>query len=153
MTIKGIIDELESLLLDASHVPFTNKRILEEDDMIRLLDDLREKLPNALTEANQIVADQQRILEDAQKEANKIIEQAKGYAIKLTDENTIAKQAEEHGSEIINLANQEAAKLQQDAVGYANDVFAHLEGQLEKALEVVRYGHSELNQPKRKKVE
>ena len=42
MTVDGILDELESLLIDASRVPFTNKRIIEEDDVMKLLDYLPE---------------------------------------------------------------------------------------------------------------
>lgn len=150
MTIEEIIDELESLLIDASRVPFTNKRVLEEDDVIRLLDELRGKLPGEITEASQIVAERQRILEQAQEEAQKIIDQAKSYAIKLTDENVIAKQAQDHSNEIIILAHKEAADLKSDAVAYADNVFKHLEGQIERTLEVVRQGHTEINQSKRK---
>lgn len=151
MTFEGILDELESLMIDASRVPFTNKRVLEEDDVIRLLDDLREKLPNEIVEATHIVAERQRILEHAQEEAQKIIEQAKSYAIKLTDENTIAKQAQEHSNEIVILAHKEAADLRDDAVAYADNVFKHLEGQIERTLEVVRQGRSEMNQSKQHK--
>ncbi|WP_378955469.1 ATPase [Pelosinus sp. sgz500959] len=149
MTIDGILDELESLLTDGSRLPFTNKRILEEDDVIRLLDELREKFPDEVAEAAQIVAERQRILEKAQEEARKIVEQAKMYAIKLTDENIIAKQAQEQSNEIVILANKEAADLRNDAISYADSVFKHLEGQIEKTLEVVRQGHNELIQSRR----
>lgn len=150
MTIEGILDELESLLIDASRVPFTNKRIVEEDDVVRLLDELREKLPTSITEASQIVTEKQRILEKAQEEGQKIIDKAKIYALKLTDENVIAKQAQEHSNEIAILAHKEAADLQNDAIAYADNVFKHLEGQIERTLDVVRQGHTELNQSKRK---
>jgi vacuolar-type H+-ATPase subunit H len=150
MTIEEILDELESLLIDSSHVPFTNKIILEEDDVVRLLDELREKLPSEVTEAGHIVAERQRFLDNAQKEAQKIIEQAKAHAEKLTDENIIAKQAQDHSNEIIILAHKEAEELRRDAVGYADNVFKHLEGHMQRALEVVHQGHNELNQPTRK---
>lgn len=150
MTIEGILDELESLVIDSGHVPFTNKRILEEDDIVRLLDELREKLPGELTEANRIVADKQRYLEKAQEEAQKIIDQAKSHAAKLTDENMIAKQAQEHSDQIVLLAHKEADELRKDAVAYASNVFQHLEDHLQRALEVVHQGHKELNQPPRK---
>lgn len=146
MSIDVILDELESLLTDGSRVPFTNKRILEEDDVIRLLDELREKFPNEISEAVQIVAERQRILEKAQEEARKIVEQAKQYATKLTDENAVAKQAQEQSNEIIVAATKEAADLRNDAIAYADSVFRHLEEQIGKTLEVVRHGHSELNQ-------
>ena len=150
MTIEGILDELESLLIDASRVPFTNKRVLEEDDFVRLLDQLREKLPSSITEASQILAERQRILEKAQEEGQKIVDKAKSYAIQLTDENVIAKQAQEHSNEIVTVAQKEANDLQNDAVLYADNVFKHLEGQIERTLEVVRQGHNELNNSRRK---
>lgn len=151
MTINGILDELESLVTDASRMLFTNKRIVEEDDIIRLLDELRDKMPDEINEAAQIVAERQRILEKAQEEARKILEQAKAYAMKLTDENVIAQKAQEQSNEIVILANKEAADLRNDAVAYADSVFKHLEGQIEKTLEVVRQGHNELNPSKRNK--
>ena len=150
MTIEGIVDELESLLLDSRHIPFTNRRVLDEDDVVRLLDELRVKLPIAITEANQVLADRQRILEKAHEEGQKIIDKAKSYAAKLTDENVIAKQAQEHSNEIILLAHKEAADLQNDAIVYADNVFKHLEGQIVRTLEVVRQGHSEVNQSRKK---
>jgi len=150
MTIEGILDELESLLIDASRVPFTNKRILEEDDMVRLLDELRGKLPGEITEATRIVADRQRYLEKAQEEAQNIVEQAKVYAAKLTDENMIAKQAQEHSNEIVIVAHKEADELRKDAVAYADNVFRHLEEHIQRAFEVVQNGHNELNRPIKK---
>jgi cell division septum initiation protein DivIVA len=150
MTIEGILDELESLLIDAARVPFTNKRVLEEDDVARLLDELREALPSTIAEANKIIAERQRILEDAQKEAKSIVEKAKNYTIKLTDENMITKQAQEQSTEILTQAHQQASDLQKDAIAYADQVFKHLSGNLEKALEVVRQGHNELHQPQKK---
>lgn len=150
MTIEGILDELESLLIDASRVPFTNKRILEEDDVVRLLDELRGKLPSEITEASHIVADRQRYLDKAQDEAQKIVEQAKAYAAKLTDENAIARQAQEHSNEMIALAHKEAGELREDAISYADNVFKHLEEHLQRAVEVVHQGHKELKQPTKK---
>lgn len=145
MTIEGILDELESLLIDAARVPFTNKRVLEEDDVARLLDELRDALPGAIAEASKIMTERQRILEEAQKEAQSIVEKAKNYTIKLTDENIITKQAQEQSAEIVTQAQRKACELQNDVMVYADDVFKHLEGNLEKALEVVRQSHSELH--------
>jgi vacuolar-type H+-ATPase subunit H len=150
MTIEGILDELESLLIDAARVPFTNKRVLEEDDVARLLDELREALPGTIAEASKIMAERQRILEEAQIEAKNIIEKAKNYTIKLTDENIITKQAQEQGTEILTQAQKQASDLQNDATVYADDVFKHLEDNLEKALEVVRQGHNELHQSRKR---
>lgn len=150
MTVEEIIDEMEGLLLDASRVPFTNKRVIEEDDLGRLIDELREVLPGELMEANRILSERQRILEDAQKEAQGIIDQGKSYIHRLTDENVIARQAQEQANDILQQAQKDSRDLRSDAVSYADDVFSYLEDNLVKALEVVRQGHGKLHQAQTK---
>lgn len=149
MTIEKLLDDMENLLVEAARVPFTNKRVIEEDDLAKFLDDLRELMPKELDEAKHIVAERQRILDEAQKEAQSIVEQAKTYCIKLTDENLINKQAQEQANELVMQARKTAKDLQSDAVSYADEVFKHVLVHLERTLEVVQQGHRELQQNKK----
>ncbi len=149
MTVEEILEEMENLLLEASRIPFTNKRVIDEDELGRLIDELREVLPGELMEANRVVTERQRILEEAQKEAQGIVDQGKSYITRLTDENAIVRQAQEQAGEIIQQAQKEARDLRADAVVYADDVFCYLEDNFAKALEVVRQGHSKLQQAKK----
>jgi vacuolar-type H+-ATPase subunit H len=146
MSVEQLLDEMDNLLLESGRVPLTNKRIVEEDDLARLLDELREAMPSELAEAQMLVKERERILEDAQREAQKIIEQAKVYIAKMTDENLITKQAEEQADQIITQAHKSAHDLQTDAVNYADEVFKSMEAHIEQTLQVVRQGHSELRQ-------
>lgn len=148
MSIEKLLDEMENVLVEAARVPFTNKRVVEEDDLARFLDEFRELLPKELEEAKRIIAERQHILDEAQKEAQNIIEQAKTYVSKLTDENIINKQAHEQANEIMTQANRTAKNLQNDAVTYADEVFKHILNNLEQTLEVVRQGHRDLQQNK-----
>lgn len=153
MNIDELLDELENLLIDASRVPFTNKRVVEEDDLARIIDGLRDALPKDIAEAKQIVSERKRILEDAQREGQNIIEQAKNYVMKLTDENVITQQAQEHASSIIAEAQKAARELQTDAIGYADSVFKHLEANIEEVLGVVRAAHGSLQKQRTEKQE
>lgn len=144
--IEELLDEIECILLESARVPFTNKRMVEEDELARVLDELREVLPGEILEASRIVKERQHILDDAQKEAQNIVDQAKNYILKLTDENLITKQAQEQAGEMLEQARKAGRELQADAFGYAEEVFRHIEGNLENALEVVRKGHTDLQQ-------
>jgi len=146
MSIEEILEEMESLLLEAARVPFTNKRLLEEDDLGRLIDELRDSLPGELMEANKIISDRQQLLEQAQKDAQSIVEQAKTYINKLTDESNIMRQAQEQAAEIVQRARKTSHELQTDSFGYADDVFGYMEETLTKALDVVKQGHNQLTQ-------
>lgn len=147
--IDKLLDDLENILVDAARVPFTNKRVIEEDELARFIDDFRANMPREIVEAKRIVNDRQRILDDAHKEAQNIVEQAKSYIVKLTDEHVITKQAQEQAAEIVNQAKKNAQNLQADAVDYADQVFKHLENHIEKTLTVVRGAQQELQQSRR----
>ena len=148
MSVEKLLDNMENMLIESARLPFTNKRVVEEDDLARFLDELRELLPKELEEAKKIINERQRMLDDAQKEAQNIIDQAKAYVLKLTDENIINKQAQEHANELVNQAQKAAYDLKNDSVAYADEVFRHVVTHLEKTLDVVRQGQRDLQQSK-----
>jgi hypothetical protein len=172
MKVEEILEEMENILLESGRVPFTNKRLVEEDDLARLIDDLRDAMPSQLVEAGRIVSDRQRILEEAQQKSDDIIQQAKAYHSKLTDENLITRQAQEQANEIVTQARKEAEdtmreaeakaseaiaaaqkgtqELADDAMAYAEQVFGFVEENLAQSLEAVRNGHADLKQQFRK---
>ncbi len=144
MAIEDILEEMENLILESARLPFTNKRVIEEDDLALLMDQLREAMPAEIKEAKRLLTDRTRILDEANKEGQKIIEQAKTYGMKLTDENIITRQAKEHANEIIGQAQKSAQELRLSAVQYADDVFRYLETSAEKTLETIKQGHVNL---------
>lgn len=144
MRFEEVLNELENLLLDASRIPLTNKRVIEELELARIMDELRDSLPEELEQAREILQQRQRILDEAQDEARHIVDQAKQYVLRLTEENVITKQAQEQANEIVVQAQQMSEQLKKDSVQYAHDVFRHLEEHLSKVTEVVREGHATL---------
>ena len=146
MAVNDILDEIENLVVDARRLVFTNKCIIEEDDLIRLVDDLRSELPQQISKANQVIEDQQHILDQANKEAARIIEQAKDYAMKLTDDSEIVQQAQVQAKEIMEKTIQNSQNLKADSVQYANQVFDHLIANVGNALAVVQQAKAELNE-------
>lgn len=149
MAIDEILDEIENLVVEARRVPFTNKCVIEDDDLIRLIDDLRSELPQEIQEASRLVQDQQRIIDEAKRDANKILEQAKSYAIKLTNEHEIVKQAQDQSNEIMEKTMQSANELKGDSIKYADEVFKHLIANISNTLTVVQQAHENLNQSKK----
>lgn len=149
MAIDEILDEIENLVVEARRVPFTNKCVIEDDDLIRLIDDLRSELPQEIQEANHLMQERERIIDEAKHEANKIVEQAKSYAIRLTNDHEIVKQAQAQANEIMEKTIQNASELKEDSVKYADEVFKHLINNVSSTLNVVQQAHENLNQSKK----
>lgn len=145
MSVERIVDEIESLVVKAKRVPFTNMCMIEDDDMIRLLDDLRHEVPQEVQEANSVMQEKARIIEEAKREASKIVEQAKNYANKLVDESEIVRQSQAEANDILENAAKQSKIWREDSLKYADDVLKHLITNINSALTVVQDAHKELN--------
>ena len=146
MAIEEILVEIENLVEDSFQVPFTNVRWVNQNKMIHLVDDMRNSLPQVLQEAARIVKEKEKIIEEARQEGEKFKERARVYAVSLVDENAIVKQAEKRAEEIIAEAHRKAEEMEMSMAGYADNVLDHVEGNLQKALQVVQQAHGDFRQ-------
>jgi hypothetical protein len=159
MSVNNILDEIENLVVDGKHIVFTNKSIIEEPDLVRLVDDLRNELPLELQNAAQVMQEKEDILAQAREEAAQIVEQAKEYAGKLVNESEIVTQSQDKArlimeqakaqeQEIMEKTMQSSQQLRSDADQYANQVFDHLIVNVGNALNVLQQAKTELNRGK-----
>ena len=144
METRKLLEELENAVLNASDVPFTNKKMVDKDDVSRIIDAINQSLPNELESAKRIVADKERILLDAEKKADDTIAQAKDYIARITEESELVKQAQERANELTTSANQAADELTTSSVTYATDVLKYVETNLENILDSLRKNRQSL---------
>ncbi len=143
---EKLLEDLEVLIESSSRIPMTTKRMVEEDEIMRIIDSIQESLPLELEESRRIVADKDKVLADAQRQAETLIDQAKDYIAKLTAESELVKQAQEQANQIINAANQSSEELKSSSIQYAGDVLKYVENNLEKTLESLRQNRESLKQ-------
>lgn len=146
MNTEQLLEELETLVETSNRIPMTTKRMVEEDEMMRIIDSIQESLPLELEESRRIVAEKDAVLADAKKQAEELIAQAKEYISKLTTESEIVKAAQEQANEIIANANKSSEELRNSSVQYGADVLKYVESNLEKTLESIRQNRESLRQ-------
>ena len=135
MDTRKLLEELENVIMNAGDVPFTNKKMIDGDEVARLIDAINQSLPNELDSARRIVSDKERILLEAEKKADDTIAQAKDYIARITEESELVKQAQERANEVVSSANKSAEELRTGSVTYATDVLKYLETNIENVLE------------------
>lgn len=159
MTVSNILDDIENLVVDGRHIVFTNKSIIEEPELIRLVDDLRNELPLELQRAEQVMQEKDTILSDARDEAQRIVEQAKEYANRLVDESSVVKQSQEKAALILTQAQAQEKEIMErtmqtaqqrcdQANQYANQVFDHMLAHLGNSMTTLEQGLDTLQQAK-----
>jgi hypothetical protein len=66
--ILQLLDELEELLENASKVPFSDKAIVDSDEVSAIIDDIRTSMPKDIQQAKWVKDEQERILNEAKME-------------------------------------------------------------------------------------
>ena len=144
MDTRKLLEELENVINNASEVPFTNKKMVDKDEIERLIDAINQSLPNELESARRIVADKERIMLDAEKKAEDTVAQAKDYIARITEESELVKQAQECANEVISSASKSADELRTSSVTYATDVLKYVETNMENVLDSLKKNRQSL---------
>ena len=83
--VLGLLDELSILLEDSKPVGFGRNSNLRQVDIaaaFEIMDDIRDTFPSEFAQARQIVRERQGLLDDADAEANRMVEDARSQSRK-----------------------------------------------------------------------
>lgn len=75
--VMTLLDDLEEILANASKVPFSEKAIVDSDEIRSIVDDIRLSMPKDIQQAKWVKDEQDRILNEARGEYDKVIIAAK----------------------------------------------------------------------------
>jgi cell division septum initiation protein DivIVA len=177
MDVMLLLDALEDVLEKSTNIPLSSKVLINKEEMLELIKDIRIKIPDEVKQAQWIKEERQKILIEAKKEAESIrkecedklqrikeerqrilVEAEKEAEImrteadqrlkSLVDENEIVKKATEQAKELITAAQQDAKKIRLGSKAYADDILAELEGRVHRVMEVIQTNRDELKNKK-----
>ncbi len=146
MEILEILDVLEEKVESAKNIPIINRAIIDKEDLLASIEDIRLRLPDDLKQARWIKDDRKRILAEAQEEADAIVKQGEDKAAQLVNENAITKRAYEQANNIIASAQKNSRELRMGARQYIDKILADSEATLSKNQETIRAMRVELRQ-------
>ena len=144
MEIFTLLETLEDILENSKGLPFTNKTMVDKEELLEIIKEIRIKLPDELKQAKWVKEERQRILAEAQKEADGIVKEAENRIISMIDEHEITRKAYEKKVEIIETANEMSREIKTGTEEYADGVLAGIEVALEDALKVIKNNRKEL---------
>lgn len=146
MDILQLIDRLEELFNDAKAVPFTHNVVVDEDRMLEIIDQMRIVIPDEVKKAQQVLSQKDRVMAQAQEEADRTLVLAREKAEQVAAKDNIVVEANRRAEAIINQARADAEATRRDADDYVVDTLVQLQDNLEKILNQVRNGVLTLQQ-------
>ena len=144
MEIFELLENLEDIIERSRNVPFSSKGIVDKEEMLDLIKEIRLKLPDELKQAKWVKEERQRIISDAELEAQKVLKETEGKIINLIDEHEITKQALAQKEEIIENANKVSKEISDGTREYADNVLEKVENVLREAMDIVHNNRREL---------
>jgi vacuolar-type H+-ATPase subunit H len=114
--------------------------MVNEDEMMELIDQVRFNLPDEIKQANWTVSEQQRIITEAHAEAARIMSRANERAEETASEHEVLRRAERHSTQVVKDAQTKADQIIREAEAYALEQLKQLEAHLGRTLATVRRG-------------
>lgn len=139
------IDELQVLIEEAKAVPLSSSAVVNREELLELLAQLKEEVPDEVRQARWMSRDRDELLERARKEAERIIAEAQEGRDRLLSRTEIVHAAEREGERIIDEAKERAAKIRVEAEDYVDQKLAAFEILLNKTLQTVSRGREQLH--------
>lgn len=144
MDILQLIDRIEEVIDSAKSVPLSSNKMVDPDAVFDIIDEIRGQYPEDLKQARWIVKQRQEMTEEAEREANRILEEAQERARGLVADTEIVRQAEARAAEIMDDARASEREIRLGAEDYADEMMANLEVNLGKMLTAVQRGRDRL---------
>ncbi len=148
MDILQMIDRLEELLNESRPLPFTHNVIVDEDRMLDLIDQMRVSIPEEVKKAQQLLAQRDRLIAQAQEEANRKVNLASDRASELVERDQVVQAAYTQAEQIKTQAHLDGDAIRRDADQYVLETLRNLEMEMERAITQVRNGIRTLQEEK-----
>lgn len=140
MDILHLVDRLEELFNESRPIWFTHSVIIDEDKILDIIDQMRVSIPEEIKKAQQLLNQRDRILAQAQEEANRTLSIAREKSEHIVERDGIVQAAQTRSEQIIAQARDEAEKTKLDADDYVLETLTKLEMEVDKYLSQVRNG-------------
>lgn len=149
MNIEEILEEIDELAEKSPTVPFiTHKKMIDSDRLRELISDARMNLPKELKEAQRVEYEAQKILDDATKEAESIIQRAEDRASKIVAKEAIVEEARKKAIDMIKKAQQSSQNIQKTAIISITKMLDETEASYNKNLQSIRAVKAKFPTPK-----
>jgi len=133
MEILGMIDTLESMILDSPKIPFTGRTVINESDVLSVIDRIRLVLQSGVN-----------IKETMNPKRTETQVFRPQESVEPQKAPSSESEAQSKAMEIIQQAYQMAAEIKSGANKYADEVLASLEATADRTIRTVKNGRLRL---------
>jgi cell division septum initiation protein DivIVA len=114
--------------------------IIDEDEYLRLIDQMRISVPQEIKNARQVENERDAILAAAEAQAEAMVEAGREKALQLASDHEITQQAQSQADGIVQDAYTQASQIRSEADAYAMEVLERIQAQIDAFSRTVANG-------------
>jgi vacuolar-type H+-ATPase subunit H len=138
------LDELSTMVESARAMPMSASCVVNRAHVLDLLDEVRALLPQALAQADDVLADREDIVTAAREEATAVLAAAQARAGELVSEHEVYRAAVAEADAVRADADAEAQRMRRETDDYVDAKLANFEVALHKTIAAVQKGRDKI---------
>jgi cell division septum initiation protein DivIVA len=142
--VHSKLDELLALVSEARSMPMSASCILNRAEVLTLLDEMRELLPEELHHAETVLEEREAVVAEGRREAERLIEDARAEQARLVSQQEVVQEAHAYAVQVVEAARAEAERVRVETDEYVDAKLAGFEVALTKTLAAVTRGREKL---------
>jgi cell division septum initiation protein DivIVA len=135
MDITARLTHLDEIVREAKAMPLSSSVLVNRDEVLDLIAEAQEALPDEIKQARWIVKDREELLAKARADAEIIVEQARTEQLKMARHESIVARAGEESQRMLSESDEQARSMRREAEEYVDGKLAQFEIALRRILE------------------
>jgi len=144
---EQLLRRMHEMVAAARPMPLSTSVMVNRDEVLDLLDEAIERLPEELRAARWLLKEREEYLAKVRREGEEILEQARTRAERMVQRTEVVKASETRARKIVESAKDEASRLKNECEDYCDHKLASFEIVLERTLKMVGAGRAKLQGP------
>ena len=140
LLLRRVLD----LVNGAPKMPLSSTVRLEKDEVVELLEEAVNRLPDELRQARWLLKERDEYLAKVQREADEILAAARERAERIVQRTELVREAQRLSRRIMEESQEEARRLRHEAEDYCDQKLASFEIVLERTMKTVQAGREKL---------
>jgi len=144
MDLAARIQQLEDMVKEAKSMPLSSSALLNREELLEFVAEMRESLPEEIKQARWVVRDREELLGKARREAEQLVERAKAEQARLVSRESVVEAANEEAERIVGEARDQAHQVRMEADDYVDAKLAQFEITIQRLQELLTQAHETL---------
>ena len=145
MKVLELLDEIEEIVDTASGFPLTGKIMVDAEEILEIVKEIRVELPDEIQQAQWIKDERQRILDEAKREYETVLKDAQRQAEALIENDDITVKAKIRADEIMRVAEANVRQLKMSTFDYIDSILFNFQDKMDEIKDMAYRAQMEGN--------